>query len=421
MRIEISGAFRICERRIALHNDAASRSYFLRGGTRMSVERVRHLVGIGVDATAELADAAASDVLRLENLDTDVRPPEAASAISRDEVDADSANSYLPFFGANELRMAATEHVTALTGVSYDWQRQCIISAGGCNGILNTLLALLEPGDEVVMTDPIYVGLVNRVRLAGGVPVFVPFHAASGAWRLDLDALRRAVTKRTRAFLMMSPSMPSGAVLDRSEWEAVAKACTAAGAWMIYDAAMERILYDGAAHFHPASLDGMAERTITVGTVSKEQRMIGWRVGWIVGPADAIRDIGLVCISNVVCQVGIAQRAAAAALRDGDASFRTAVAEWQSRLDFIREELKSLPLMPCSGGWSVLLDVEPFGIASAEASKRLMARGQIAATPMKNWGSERSDRFVRFAFSNEPVPRLRGLRARVERALGGPS
>ena len=216
----------------------------------MSVERVRHLVGIGVDATAELADAAAPDVLRLENLDTDLRPPDGALAISRDEVDADSANSYLPFFGANELRMAATEHVAGLSGVQYDWQRQCIITAGGCAGILNTLLALLNPGDEVVMTDPIYVGLINRVRLAGGIPVFVPFHAANGAWRLDLDALRRAITKRTRVFLMMSPSMPSGAVLNRSEWEAIAKACIDADAWMIYNAAMERILYDGAAHNH---------------------------------------------------------------------------------------------------------------------------------------------------------------------------
>jgi N-succinyldiaminopimelate aminotransferase len=383
----------------------------------MSVERVRHLVGIGVDATAELADAAVADVLRLENLDTDVRPPAAALEMSRDEVSADSANSYLPFFGANELRIGATHHVEILSGAQYDWQRQCIITAGGCNGILNTLLALLDPGDEVVMTDPIYVGLVNRVRLAGGVPVFVPFQAADGAWRLDLDALRSSVTKRTRAFLMMSPSMPSGAVLNRAEWEAIAEVCIAADAWMIYDAAMERILYHGAAHIHPASLDGMAPRTITVGTVSKEQRMIGWRVGWIVGPAEVMRDIGLVCISNVVCQVGIAQRAAAAALREGEASFRAAVTEWQSRLDSIRQELKSMPLLPCSGGWSVLLDVRQFGMKSEEASMRLMERGQIAATPMKNWGSEGSDRFVRLVFSNEPVARLRGLRQRVERAL----
>ena len=380
-------------------------------------ERLRHIVGIGVDATARLADAASPDILRLENLDTDLRPPESALEASRQEIDSDDANSYLPFFGSNELRMAAAQLVTRLSGVSYDWERQCIITAGGCNGILNTLLALLDPGDEVVMMDPIYVGLINRVRVAGGVPVFVPLHPAASGWRLDLDALQHAVTSKTRAFLMMSPSMPSGAVLNRTEWEAVCEVCRAANAWMIYDAAMERILFDGAEHIHPASFDGMASRTITVGSVSKEYRMIGWRVGWVVGPVEPMRDIGLVTISNVVCQVGIAQRAAAAAIRDGDESLRAAIAIWQARRDCIREELQSMPLLPCCGGWSVLLDVQSLGWRSEEASKRLMSEGQIAATPMKNWGSERSDRYVRLVFSNEPVERLRGLRVRVERAF----
>jgi N-succinyldiaminopimelate aminotransferase len=383
----------------------------------MSVERIRNVVGIGVDEAARMANAAASDVLRLENLDTDLRPPEAALALSRQEIDSDRANSYLPFFGADELRKAAADHVSALAGVDYDWERQCIVTAGGCNGILNTLLALLNPGDEVIMADPIYVGLVNRVRIAGGVPVFVPLHPADSRWQLDLDALRRSITSRTRAFLMMSPSMPSGAVLNREEWQAVAEACKAADAWLIYDAAMERILYDGMEHIHPASLDGMEPRTITVGSASKEQRMIGWRVGWVVGPGEAVRDIGLVSISNVVCQVGIAQRAAAAAIRDGEASFCAAVAEWQARRNCICEELESMPLLPCSGGWSMLLDVQHMGWKSEQASERLMSRGQIAATPMKNWGTARSDCYVRLVFSNEPVTRLQGLRHRVERAL----
>ena len=383
----------------------------------MSVERLRHVVGIGVDTTAELADAGGTDVLRLENLDTDLRPPEAALAVGREAVDSDAANSYLPFFGADELRQVVARHVSAMSSVEYDWKRQCIITAGGCNGFLNTVLALLNPGDEIIMTDPIYVGLINRVRLAGGVPVFVRLVPEGGSWRLDLDALRRSVTPRTRALLMMSPSMPSGAVLNRAEWEAVADTCLKADAWLIYNAAMERILFDGAAPKHPASLDGMAPRTITIGTVSKEQRMIGWRVGWVVGPPEAIRDIGLVSISNVVCQVGIAQRAAAAALRDGNESLSAAVAEWQARRDCIRGELESLPLMPCGGGWSILLDVQELGWKSEEASRRLSSLGQVAATPMKNWGSERSDRYVRLVFSNEPVARLRGLGQRVERAL----
>jgi len=383
----------------------------------MRVERLKHVVGIGVDTTALLADAAPADVLRLENLDTDLRPPEVALAVARQAVDSDEANSYLPFFGADELRQAVTEHVSATSGVRYDWRSECIITAGGCNGFLNTVLALLNPGDEVIMTDPIYVGLINRVHLAGGVPVFVPLIPENGRWRLDLDLLRRAVTPRTRALLMMSPSMPSGAVLNREEWEAIAEVCRTANAWLIYNASMERILFNGAAPLHPASLEGMASRTITVGTISKEQRMIGWRVGWVIGPAEVMRDISLVTISNVVCQVGIAQRAAAAALRDGNDSLRSAVAEWQARRDCVRRELKSLPLMPCGGGWSVLLDVGQLGWTSEEASRLLLSRGGVAATPMKNWGTDRSDRYVRLVFSNEPVARLQGLRERVERAL----
>ncbi|HXZ12355.1 MAG TPA: pyridoxal phosphate-dependent aminotransferase [Candidatus Sulfotelmatobacter sp.] len=383
----------------------------------MTVDRLKHVVGIGVDTTALLADAAQADVLRLENLDTDLRPPEAALAAARQAVDTDDANSYLPFFGADELRQAVAEHVSPMSGIRYDWRSECIITAGGCNGFLNTVLALLNPGDEIIMTDPIYVGLINRVRLAGGVPVFVPLIPESGRWRLDLDVLRHSVTPRTRAVLMMSPSMPSGAVVNRTEWESVAEVCQRANAWLIYNAAMERILFDGAAPLHPASLEGMASRTITVGTVSKEQRMIGWRVGWVIGPAEVMRDISLVTISNVVCQVGIAQRAAAAALRHGNDSLLSAVAEWQARRDCVQSELKSLPLMPCGGGWSVLLDVGQLGWGSEEASRLLLSRGGVAATAMKNWGRDRSDRYVRLVFSNEPVARLQGLRQRVERAL----
>ena len=253
-------------------------------------------------------------MLRLENLDTDLRPPAAALEATRRAVDEDDANSYLPFLGADVLRRTAAAHVGALAGLEYDWRRSCLITAGGLSGILTTLLALLEPGDAVVTTDPIYVGLLNRIRIAGGAPLLVPYRPELGGWRLDVDALRAARERRPRVVLMMSPSMPSGAVLTRAEWQAVADLCRATDAWLLYDAAMERILYDGAPYLHPASLPGMAERTITVGAVSKEQRMIGWRVGWVVGPPDIVDDIGLVSISNVVCRVGIAQAAAAAAL-----------------------------------------------------------------------------------------------------------
>ena len=283
------------------------------------------------DQADALADPA---VLRLENLDTDLRPPAAALEATRRAVDEDDANSYLPFLGADVLRRTAAEHVGALAGLEYDWRRSCLITAGGLSGILTTLLALLEPGDAVVTTDPTYVGPGSTASGSPvGHPLLVPYRPERSGWRLDVDALRAARERRPRVVLMMSPSMPSGAVLTRAEWQAVADLCRATDAWLLYDAAMERILYDGAPYLHPASLPGMAERTITVGAVSKEQRMIGWRVGWVIGPPDIVDDIGLVSISNVVCPVGIAQAAAAAALAAPAADLEAAVAEWQRRRD----------------------------------------------------------------------------------------
>jgi aspartate/methionine/tyrosine aminotransferase len=384
----------------------------------MSVSRLTHITPIGVEQMGDLADSLHDPaVLRLENLDTDLRPPSSALAFTKAAVDDDAANSYLPFFGLDRTRQAAAELVSRQSGQRYDWKTECLISAGGLSGILNVLLATLEPGDEVLLTDPIYVGLVNRVRLAGGVPRFVPLIPTPQGWRLDTDALAAIDPAPVRAALLMSPSMPTGAVFSREEWEALVAFCRRADCWLINDAAMERILFDGRGVIHPASFPEMRERVITVGAASKEYRMIGWRVGWVVGPAPIIADVARVSLTNVVCQTGIAMGAVATAIADPDDGVAASVAEWQRRRDVVLDELAGLAVIPPHGGWSLLLDVTPFGLQSAEASRRLLERGKIAATPMVNWGSETSGRYVRFVFANEPVERLRGLGQRVREAL----
>ena len=145
--------------------------------------------------------------------------------------------------------------------------------------------------------------------------------------------------------------------------------------------------------------------------------MIGWRVGWVVGPTAIVEDIGLVGISNVVCQVGIAQAAVEAALT-GDDGVTGFVAELERRRDLILRELDGLPVVAPHGGWSLLLDTAALGLTGAEASARLFERGRVAATPMENWGSEDTARYLRFVFANEPPERLAGLGERVRRALG---
>jgi aspartate/methionine/tyrosine aminotransferase len=384
----------------------------------MSVSRLKHIAKIGVEQMGDLADSLDDpEVLRLENLDTDIAPPPAALAFTRAAVDDDDANSYLPFFGLDSLRQAAAGLVGKQAGSDYDWKTECVISAGGLSGILNALLAILEPGDEVLMTDPTYVGLINRVRLAGGVPRYLPLEPTPEGWVLDRSTLADIDPDRVAAVLMMSPSMPTGAVLSHDDWSEIADFCEHAGCWLVNDSAMERILFDDRQPISPAALPGMRDRVITVGSASKEYRMIGWRVGWVVGPAAIVADVARVSISNVVCQTGIAMGAVATAITDDDDGISAAVAEWQARRDLILDELVDFTPIPPHGGWSMLIDVSPFGLTGPEASARLLDKGKIAATPMVNWGGDYLDNYVRLVFSNEPVDRLRGIGDRFRRAL----
>ena len=385
----------------------------------MTVSRLAHIPGIGVNVMGDRADAAADPtMLRMENLDTDLRPPAVALEHTRRAVEDDEANSYLPFEGHLDLRTAAAGLVSRLSGRAYDPARECVSVAGGLNGILNALLAVTEPGDEVVLSDPIYAGLVNRIRLAGAVPVHVPAVPTPQGWRTDPDELAAAVGPRTAAVLLMGPSMPTGAVFDRSHLDALAGPVLEHGAWILYDAAMERIRFDDRPPVHPASHPDLAERVITVGSASKELRMIGWRVGWVVAPAGILGDIALVGMTNVVCQVGLAQGAVAAALTapDADADVAAATRTWRDRCEVVLEQLADYPVVPPHGGWSLLIDTTQLDLAPAEASQRLFERGRVAATPMGGWGPS-GDRYLRLVFANEPVERLHDLRERFAAAL----
>ncbi len=382
----------------------------------MSVKRLDCISGLAID---KVAAAAGGDpaVLRLESLDTDLPPPPGAIAATKSAVGTRSANSYLPFAGSRELRGIIARKLSVTAGYEYSADTEVVITCGGTEGLFDALLATTDPGDEVILTDPTYAGMINRVRLCGGSPQFVPFREEGGSRRLDLEALHDVVTPQTRAMLIMNPSMPSGAVMNHQEWEAVAQLCARHNLWLIYNAAMERILYDDTPLIHPARLPGMVERTIIVGSMSKEYRMIGWRVGWVAGHETVMADIARVRLYNVVTPTGIAQAGACAALETPVSDLDACIHTWKMRRDVVLEELAGYPIIPARGGWSMLLDVGSMGYDSFSASELLLEKGRVAATPMRDWGEEHGDRFVRLVFSNEPVERLRELRDRFSEAL----
>jgi N-succinyldiaminopimelate aminotransferase len=374
-------------------------------------QRLGDVRGFGIDRTARAADAVRSDwpVLRMENLDTDLPlPPEAVPETVRG-LERPAANSWLPFTGDMDVRAAIADFLAERTGHRYDPDREIVITNGGTEAILDVLLAVVDPGDAVLLTDPTYAGIVNRVRLAGGVPRFAPYRVVDNEWRLDVDAFAAAAAERPVLAVVMSPSMPSGAVLDAGEWDAVCDACRHHDVPLLYDSAMERLLFDGRPLVHPLQREGMTERTVIVGSLSKEHRMIGWRVGWVAGPSDLVESVGWMHVYNTTTPTGIARAAATAVLRGDQGHVAECVAELQARRDVIVDALPGWPVVRSGGGWSLLIDAVALGTTPPELSRMLLEDAAIAATPMTGWGGEVADRHVRLVYSAEPLERLRTI------------
>jgi aspartate/methionine/tyrosine aminotransferase len=380
--------------------------------------RLQHIAGFNIDRVA----AAAGDdpeVLRLENLDTDVPPPQEAIDATRAAIGTDEANSWLPFTGRDDLKQAVADYIVRRGGPRYDGPREIVITCGDGDAMLDALLCTTDPGDEVILTDPTYAGMLNRVRLAGATPRLVPLRSDTGEWRLDLDALNQAAGAQTRAVFINNASFPTGWVATRDELEAIADVCRRHDAWLLYWGGFEGVLFDGRTPIHPAALDGMRDRTVTIGAVTMEQRMIAWRIGWVVAPGELVNDVGTVHIYNGLVSSGFNQIGARAALTAPDDGLAAANQEWQRRRDETMRQLEGLPAINPHGCWSLLLDTKALGHDPADFSARLLEQ-KVAATPMIGWGGDVAARHIRFVFSNEPVERLALLGERVRRALGSP-
>ncbi len=381
----------------------------------MGVARLQHIPGFNIDRVAAAAGSD-PDVLRLENLDTDVPPPPEAIEATRSAIGTDEANSWLPFTGRDDLKEAVAAYIERRGGPRYDGPREVVITSGEGDAMLDALFCLTDPGDEVVLTDPTYAGMLNRVRLVGAVPRLVPLHVAGGEWRLDLDALaERSRTGRASSSSTTPRSRRAGSRARRSS-DAIASLCCERDVMApLLGRVRGRPLRrphgpppGGAAG--DARPDGHRRRPVV------EQRLIAWRIGWVVAPGDLVNDVSRVQIYNGLVPSGFAQIGVRVALELEDDGLAAANAEWQRRRDEMLRQLQGLPVVRPAGAWSLLLDVASLGLDCVDVSNRLLAE-KVAATPMRGWGGPIADRHVRFVFSNEPVERLAVLGDRVRRAL----
>jgi aspartate/methionine/tyrosine aminotransferase len=366
----------------------------------MISQRVQNMLRMTMTDVADEADAL-GDVFRLENADTCFTPPEHVLEATRSAVGVDDFNSYLPLRGLRVLRDAI-----AVRYPGYDPESEIVVSCGAGESLLNALLVLIDPGDRVLLTNPTYSGMAQRVRLAGGVQAFTPLDSS---WRLDLSRLREDA-RGCRVLFFASPCMPCGTVFTAQETAAICEVAAENNAWIVFNGAADQVVFGGGS----VTLPEPRSRTILVGCVSKNYAMPGWRVGWALGPREVMRAMEDVHIFNGVMPSGFCQAGAAAAL-SGDQTWQRELVDAYARgQDALLSELPPGRVIPAEGGYFCLFDTG--AVPAVDFAAGLLAEERVAVTPMQGWGSDDfGSHFVRLIFTNEPEERLREAGRRIAR------
>ncbi|MER6998544.1 pyridoxal phosphate-dependent aminotransferase [Streptomyces sp. NPDC000410] len=378
----------------------------------------RRLDGLGTTIFAEmsaLATATGSINLGQGFPDTD-GPAEIAEAAARAIHDG-RGNQYPPGPGVPELRTAIAEHQQRFYGLTHDPDTEVLVTAGATEAIAAALLALLEPGDEVIALEPFFDSYAACIAMAGATRVPLTLRAPS--FRPDLDRLRDLITPRTRLLLLNTPHNPTGMVLTPGELSAIAALAVEHDLLVVTDEVYEHLVFHGA-HHPIAALPGMRERTVSISSAGKTFSFTGWKVGWATGTRDLVTAVRTAKQYLTYVSAGPFQYAIAEALRLPDAYFDGFRADLQRKRDLLGDGLRAagFEVYQPQGTYFITTDITPFGEKDAYAFCRaLPERCGVVAIPNSVFYDDpdagRSQ--VRFTFCkkddvlHEAVSRLRSL------------
>lgn len=342
----------------------------------------RRLEGFGTTIFAEMSALAASTgAINLGQgfPDTD-GPPQVAEAAAR-AVREGRGNQYPPGPGVPELRRAIAEHQRRRYGLSFDPEGEVLVTTGATEAIAASMLALLEPGDEVIAFEPFYDSYAACIAMAGAVRV--PLTLRAPDFRPDLDALHDAVTPRTRLLLLNSPHNPTGMVLTREELAAVAELAVARDLLVVTDEVYEHLVFDGE-HLPLAAMPGMRERTVSISSAGKTFSFTGWKVGWVTAAAELVAAVRTAKQFLTYVSGGPFQYAVAEALRLPEAYFTGFREELRAGRDLLSAGLEAagFEVYRPQGTYFVTTDIAPLGEEDGFAFCRaLPERCGIVAVP----------------------------------------
>jgi len=362
--------------------------------------------------------AAQHDAINLAQGFPDFAAPaeikEAAVAAVRDDI-----NQYAITWGAKALRDAISARYRDRYQMSVDPERHLTVTCGSTEAMMSTMLAIVDPGDEVIVFEPFYENYGPDAILSGAVPRYVQLREPD--WKFDPDELAAAFSDKTRAIIINTPNNPTGTLFDRAELETIASLCQKWGTIAITDEIYEYIVYGGAAHIPLASLPGMADRTVTINSVSKTYSVTGWRVGWAIASEELSGAIRKVHDFLTVGAAAPLQQASAIALGLPDAYYRKLAEDYEERRDIMLGSLTSAGFrcFPPAGAYYIMTDISSFGFDDdVSFARHLIKDIGVAAVPGSSFYHRPEDgaQKLRFTFCKQRAT-LDAAAARLEKLV----
>jgi len=348
---------------------------------------------------ARALEARGRRVIHLEIGEPDFPTPAHIVEAAKRALD-DGWTHYGPPLGLPELREAVADYVSRTCGVPVGAENVAVVP-GGKPVIFFSMLALLEPGDEVIYPNPGFPIYESMIRFLGAVPVPIPLIEERG-FSFDLDVFRDRLGPKTKMVVLNSPQNPTGGVIPRQDIAAMAEMIARRDVMVLSDEIYSRICYDGGFPVSIASLPGMAEKTIILDGFSKTYAMTGWRIGYGVMPAWLVEAVGKLMVNSNSCTASFTQRAALAALTGPQDAVEAMVAEFRRRRDAFCAGLHGIPGFRCAapgGAFYAYANVKDTGIASAVLATRLLEKAGVACLNGGSFGRF-GEGYIRFSYAN---------------------
>jgi N-succinyldiaminopimelate aminotransferase len=365
----------------------------------------RRLDGLGTTIFAEMsARAVATGSINLGQGFPDTDGPAQVAQEAADAIMAGRGNQYPPATGVPELRRAITAHAERFYGLSYDPDTEVLVTAGATEAVAATLLALVEPGDEVIAFEPYYDSYAANIAMAGGVRV--PVTLRPPGFRPDLDQLARAITERTRLILLNSPHNPTGSVFTRDELAAIARLAVDRDLLVVTDEVYEHLVFEGH-HVPIVGFPGMRERTVTISSAGKTFSFTGWKIGWVKATPELVTAVKTAKQFMTYVNGGPFQYAVAKALALPDRYYAALCADLKARRDLFTAGLSDIgfEVYRPEGTYFVTTDIAVLGERDGmEFCRTLPERAGVVAIPSSVFydDKEAARTQVRFAFCKRP-------------------